>query len=251
MTRASVCMATYNGEKFLSEQLDSILIQIGPFDEIIVVDDCSKDRTLDILRGYTDHRIRLYVNEKNMGFWRTFEKAIDLAQGKHIVLSDQDDIWTDGRLEKMCQTLDNNPGLVSSNFCYVNSDGRPIVISALPSLKEDESLNHTSNIVRLFIGKMQYFGSAMAFSSQLREILLPFPKYLETHDHWIAIAANLSGMNRHIEDITLKRRIHGNNVSLADRKHSAKLYSRYVFAIQTFELVRRIYFTCRPAGRSP
>jgi glycosyltransferase involved in cell wall biosynthesis len=250
MTRASVCIATYNGEKFLSEQLDSILHQIGPLDEIIVVDDGSNDRTLDILRGYTDRRIRLYLNEKNMGFYRTFEKAINLAEGRHIVLSDQDDIWIDGRLEKMCAALDCNPGLISSNFCFINSVGEPIIVSALRSLKADESLNCTSNITRLFFGKMQYFGSAMAFSAQLREILLPFPQYLETHDHWIAIAANLSGMNRHIEDITLKRRIHGNNVSLAGRKHSAKLYSRFVFIMQTFELLRRIYFTRRLAGKT-
>ena len=242
MTRASVCIATYNGEKFLLEQLDSIMLQIGALDEIIVVDDGSKDRTFDILRGYRDHRIKLYVNEKNMGACATFEKAINLARGKHIILSDQDDIWIDGRLEKMCAALDEKPGLISSNFCCVNTDGEPIVISALPSLKADQSLNHTSNIVRLFFGRMQYFGSAMAFSAQLKEILLPFPKYVEAHDHWIAIAANLSQLNRHLEDITLKRRIHSNNLSHANRKLSAKLYSRLIFIRQSYELLRRIRF---------
>jgi glycosyltransferase involved in cell wall biosynthesis len=245
MTRASVCIATYNGEKFLSEQLDSIVNQIGTYDEIIVVDDGSRDQTLEILRSYKDNRIKLYVNEKNLGACATFEKAISLAQGGHIVLSDQDDIWTNDRLDKMCAALDEKPGLISSNFCYIDSDGQPIVISALPPLKANESLNRTSNIVRLFLGKMQYFGSAMAFSAQLKEILLPFPKYVEAHDHWIAIAANLSQLNRHLEDITLKRRIHGNNLSHANRKLSAKLYSRLIFIRQSYELLSRIYFTNR------
>jgi glycosyltransferase involved in cell wall biosynthesis len=245
MTRASVCIATYNGEKFLSEQLDSILSQIGELDEVIVVDDGSKDRTFDILSSYKDRRIRLYLNEKNLGACATFEKAINLAQGRYIILSDQDDVWLDGRVEKMCNALEYNPGLISSNFCFIDAKGEAVVISALTPLKTDQSLDYTTNIIKLFFGKMQYFGSAMAFSAQLKEILLPFPQYVEAHDHWIAIAANLSGQNHHIEDITLKRRIHGSNLSHANRKLSAKIFSRFIFVRQSWELIRRIYFTNR------
>lgn len=240
MTRASVCIATYNGETFLAEQLDSIMSQIGEFDEIIIVDDASEDRTREILRGYKDHRINIHLNEKNLGACASFERAIHLAKGRNIILSDQDDVWVEGRIEKMCSALESNLGLVSSNFSHINQNGEALVVSVLPSLKASQSSNYITNIVKLFFGRMQYFGSAMAFSAQLKGILLPFPQYVEAHDHWIAVAANLSRQNHHLEDITLKRRIHGNNLSHANRKLSEKLYSRFIFIRQTLELLRRI-----------
>jgi glycosyltransferase involved in cell wall biosynthesis len=243
MVRASICIAAYNGEKFIAEQIDSIINQIKHCDEIIIVDDVSKDKTRDILRKYRDDRILLHFNEVNIGACATFEKAIGLARGEFIVLADQDDVWVANRLEKMCALLKEKIGVVSSNFCLINSKGEQVQNPTMRPLSTKQSSNFTSNILKLFLGRMQYFGSAMAFNAQLKDIILPFPAYVEAHDHWIAIAGNLVRSNIHLEDITLKRRIHGSNLSSKKRSFFSKMYSRVIFVLQTGELLRRIVVT--------
>ena len=91
----SIAMATFNGEKYLREQIDSILAQTHQNFELVICDDCSTDGTAGILREYEtqDSRIRVYVNERNIGFKKKFERAISLCKGEYIALSDQDDVW--------------------------------------------------------------------------------------------------------------------------------------------------------------
>src|SRR4051812_17962871 len=91
----SVAMATYNGARYVAEQLDSILQQTYSLIEIVVVDDGSKDETVEIIKEYQAQHpcIRLYQNEINIGVNKTFEKAISYCSGEYIALSDQDDIW--------------------------------------------------------------------------------------------------------------------------------------------------------------
>ena len=91
----SIAMTSYNGEKYIREQLDSILTQTYGNFELIICDDRSKDSTVEIIKDYCikDSRIKLYVNEKNLGFKKNFEKAISLCKGEYIALSDQDDIY--------------------------------------------------------------------------------------------------------------------------------------------------------------
>ena len=99
----SVAMATYNGEKFIREQLDSILAQTITDWELIVCDDVSTDSTIAILEEYAnkDGRIQIHKNKVNLGFKRNFEKAISLCSGDYIALCDQDDIWKHDKVEKM------------------------------------------------------------------------------------------------------------------------------------------------------
>lgn len=93
----SVCMAAYNGEKYIKEQLLSILKQIGPNDEVVISDDGSKDRTKDIVDSLNDKRIRYVENKNKHGFTHNFENALQIAQGDYIFLADQDDIWRDDK----------------------------------------------------------------------------------------------------------------------------------------------------------
>ena len=95
MPQISIAMTTYNGEKYLAEQLDSILSQTHTDWELIICDDCSTDSTWQILQEYAqkDSRIKIYKNEQNLGFKKNFEKAIGLCTGDYIALSDQDDVW--------------------------------------------------------------------------------------------------------------------------------------------------------------
>ena len=101
----SVVLGTYNGEVYLQEQLRSVLAQTYPALEIIAIDDGSSDRTVDILREFAarDPRIRVVVNERNLGFIRNFEKGCRLAAGKFIALCDQDDYWFPEKITKMVE----------------------------------------------------------------------------------------------------------------------------------------------------
>lgn len=100
-------MCTYNGGKYLKEQLDSILWQSYPVDEIIIQDDCSADNTVEILRGYEKEydNVHIYVNEKNLGFTDNFWSVLDRATNEYIAISDQDDIWLPDKIEKQMSEI--------------------------------------------------------------------------------------------------------------------------------------------------
>lgn len=101
----SVCMATYNGEKYIKEQLKSILKQLGPCDEVVISDDGSKDNTKDVIDSIEDKRIHYYVNSGTHGFTHNFENALRHASGNFIFLSDQDDIWMDNKVSIVMEAL--------------------------------------------------------------------------------------------------------------------------------------------------
>src|SRR3990172_731979 len=107
----SIVMATYNGEKYLRQQLDSILEQTCQHFELIVVDDASTDETLSILNEYaaSDDRIHVYPAEKNMGLVANFERGLKLAKGEFIALSDQDDIFRNDKIELLLNALKAHP----------------------------------------------------------------------------------------------------------------------------------------------
>ncbi|MBQ6958217.1 MAG: glycosyltransferase [Bacteroidales bacterium] len=105
--KISIALCTYNGEKYLTAQLDSILDQTHPADEIIIVDDGSTDATLDIIREYASRTdiLQYFVNEQTLGYVRNFSKAISLTSGDFVALSDQDDIWTKDHIEKLLNNI--------------------------------------------------------------------------------------------------------------------------------------------------
>jgi len=102
-TLVSVVMCTYNGEKYLHPQIGSILSQSYDNLELIIVDDASTDSTVKILEEYKrrDSRLRYFVNERNIGYNKNFEKAFSLANGNYIAPCDQDDIWDPSKIETM------------------------------------------------------------------------------------------------------------------------------------------------------
>jgi len=101
----SVCIATYNGEKYIKEQLNSIIIQISQEDEIVVSDDWSNDRTLEIVSNYQDNRIKILFNKKEKGYSKNFENAILYAKGDIIFICDQDDVWLPNKVSRMIDAL--------------------------------------------------------------------------------------------------------------------------------------------------
>ena len=120
----SIAMATYNGEKFIREQLDSILAQTITDWELIVCDDVSIDATITILEEYAkkDGRIQIHKNKVNLGFKRNFEKAISLCSGDYIALYDQDDIWYPNHLEILYNQIgDHSLSIGNSDIVNVNN----------------------------------------------------------------------------------------------------------------------------------
>lgn len=109
----SIALAAYNGEKYIREQLDSILAQDYNNWELVICDDNSTDSTVGIINEYLErnNRVRLIRNEQNLVFVKNFEKAIKLCRGEYIALSDQDDIWTSDHLSKLLQELKTNDSI--------------------------------------------------------------------------------------------------------------------------------------------
>jgi glycosyltransferase involved in cell wall biosynthesis len=237
----SVCIATYNGAHFIKEQIDSIIAQLEEQDEVIIIDDCSKDNTFVILKSFSDSRLKILKNDSNIGVNSTFEKAIILAKNDIIFMSDQDDIWIEGRYALLKNSIiKNNCLLVSANSQFINNTGKPILVK-MASLSSKNSLRYCKNIFDIFTGTAGYYGCTMVFDKKLREVILPFPKIIESHDLWIAKAANILKSNQHLDTPTLNRRIHGNNASVIKRSTLLKLKSRIIFAISIVILIKRVF----------
>ena len=125
----SVAMATYNGQDYIKEQLISILNQNKKVDEIVICDDCSTDNTINIIKiiknKFENFNIRLFVNEKNMGYKINFKQALSYCRGKYIFLCDQDDIWLPNKVEKMVgiMELNKNIKVLASSYELIDSKG--------------------------------------------------------------------------------------------------------------------------------
>ena len=207
-TRASVCMATYRGAPFVGEQIESILGQLGDADELVVVDDASPDETVDVVSRYSaDPRVRLERNPENLGYVRTFEKALRLARGEYLFLADQDDVWLEGRLDAMLEALDRTA--VVSTSVSVLGDPSP---EPRYRLRRRDSRRHLANVFAVLVGYRLYTGCAMAFRRDIFDSVVPIPKFVyESHDLWLALVANTHGENTHLEEPSVARRLHGAN----------------------------------------
>ena len=170
----SVCMPTYNGEKFILQQLRSILSQLQQNDEIIISDDSSTDNTINIIKSFNDKRIVIWENNHFYSPVFNVENALKHAKGDYIFLSDQDDIWVDKKVEKMLKYL-SDYDLVISNASIIDSNENVITKSYF-SWK-----NSGKGFWKNFY-KNTYIGCNMAFNKKILELALPFPKKIAMHD---------------------------------------------------------------------
>jgi glycosyltransferase involved in cell wall biosynthesis len=208
--RVSVCMAAYNGSRHIAEQIDSILSELAPDDELIVVDDCSTDGTAQLVAGIEDSRIRLIRAESNAGYVKTFERALSEARGEYVFLSDQDDIWIPGRVGIMIGALQSK-GMVVSNCQHIEGDlGRFHEIR----LRARDSGHTFRNILGVVVGYRLHWGCAMAFRRSMLEQVLPFPSHMtESHDQWIALVGIVNRSILYLETDTILHRLHGGNLT--------------------------------------
>ncbi|MCC3277717.1 glycosyltransferase family 2 protein [Arthrobacter sp. zg-Y40] len=235
--RVSVCMAAYRGEAYIKEQIDSILAELGPDDELIVVDDASGDGTAGIVEAFTgDARVRLVRNEHNMGYVRTFNRAVGLARGKYLFLSDQDDVWMPGRVQRMLHALQDS-AVVATNFAILGQDGS----GKRTVLRSRDSTHNIRNIFAVLVGYRPYFGCGMAIRADALDLFAPVPSFVfESHDLWLALTANASGQMVHLDEPTLYRRLHDNNVTPSTRRPLAKILRARIMAFRMLgEALRR------------
>ena len=213
----SVCLATYNGEKYIKEQLDSILCQLGGTDEVIVSDDGSSDRTLSIVAAYNDSRITV-LNNKNHGYVHNFENALKRVKGQYVFLSDQDDIWLPNKVEQ-CLLLLQRYVMVNHNSMLADGDGHPSGVDFFTQHRSKGGFWQT-------ILRNSYSGCCMAFRKEILNFALPFPKNVISHDIWLGLIAEKKGETFFYDKPLIYYRRHGNNASSTSSKSQLSLWTQ-------------------------
>ena len=232
----SVCLATYNGEKYLRQQIDSILSQLEQGDELVVSDDGSKDSTLEILRSYNDTRIKVLHNQSIHGVNGNFENALIHAKGDIIFLSDQDDVWISGKVEACVNALKDCE-------CVVHD---AIVVNMNLEVKNPSFFTERKSGPGFWknIYKNTYLGCGMAFKREVLNVCLPIPKTTAYfHDNWIGCIADLKFRLRFIPFKGIYFRRHSDNTSCTAKKSGFSFSKQFLNRVeQVVDVVKRVVF---------
>lgn len=227
----SVCMAAYNGERFIKEQIDSILCQLSPEDELIISDDESTDRTFEIIASYKDKRIKVLHHKKTGSKYypalnvcystSNFENALKEASGDYIFLSDQDDIWEKNKIQKSLKLLQDHDYVIH-NFSVINSSGK--VLDEKYYESAPLKFNPICDIVH-----PNFWGCCSCFRKEILKKALPFPQKICLHDLWIGLVAERFFKCYWNDSVLIRHRISETNTSSGLRKseNSALLKIRY------------------------
>lgn len=210
----SVCIPTYNGEKFLKPQVDSVLSQLSQDDEIIVSDDGSSDNSIAILENYNDQRIKIFSNPRK-GVISNIENALQHSIGEYIFLCDQDDVWVENKVSIMIKAMVESDLVVSD--CYVTDQNLNIIYESF------YKQNNSKTNKWLALLKNPYLGCCMAFNRKVLDTALPFPSKIPMHDIWIGNVAAFKFQIKFISDKLIFYRRHGNNASTASAPTKASL----------------------------
>jgi glycosyltransferase involved in cell wall biosynthesis len=187
-------MCTYNGSRFLREQLESIAAQTKLPEELVICDDCSRDETVEIVREFAKNasfRVRLEVNAANLGSTRNFERAVRLCDGDIVALADQDDVWHQEKLSRMLQIFRRHEdiGAVFSDAELIDESSRPLPnslwASAFFKAQEQDRFGRGQGL-KVMLKHPVVTGATMAFRSNFRRLVLPIP-IGQIHDYWIAL----------------------------------------------------------------
>ncbi len=235
MYSISVAMAVYNGEKYLREQINSILIQLTDRDELVISYNDSIDTTLEIIRSYAkkDNRIKIYHCSKK-GVLNNFENAIKKCRKDLIFLSDQDDIWMKNKISQISSLFDDSKVLgVCHNKVYVDEN---LNILKQKNNKVKKSITELKFSRILVKNKVQ--GSCLAFRKECVKYILPFPSDIPMHDSWIGSVLTLKGSLLYIDEPLLLYRMHGHNVSPKKHGRISKMCKDRILLLKNY-LIRR------------
>lgn len=204
--KISVCLASFNGGGYIFEQIKSILVQLKENDELIISDDGSTDATLSIISLFQDSRIRL-VQGPRQGLVKNFEYALSEAKGDIIFLSDQDDIWVNGKVDKCLDALVlANADMVVTDCFVVDKDMNPVAMSFF-------NLRQSGCGVFKNLIKNSYLGCCIAFRRHILDISTPFPNNIPMHDWWLGLVAESFGKVIFLNEPLIYFRRHVQNAS--------------------------------------
>lgn len=214
--KISVAMCTYNGALFLQEQLASLSGQTRPPDELVVCDDGSSDATVEIVNAFAAGAafpVCLYVNEKNLGVAKNFERAIELCGGEIIACADQDDVWRPEKLQLIEREFSSAPevGLVFSDAEIVNAQLEPTghTIWEYSFTEKHRRKFRAGRAFEILLGGSTVTGATMAFRSSYRKLILPIPPEAQMiHDGWIALVVATAAEFVYIDQPLIKYRQH-------------------------------------------
>lgn len=240
----SVCIASYNGAKYIREQIDSILPQLGTNDELIISDDNSNDSTRQIIESYEDNRIKLILfNREKKGLHpinlvtSNFENALKNANGDIIFLSDQDDVWAPNKVSISLDYLCNKGYDYIVSDCYITDSN----LKVLQNTRFDGSFS--LNRWKALVAPTPYQGSCAAFNRDVLNTALPFPDGLQSHDRWIGFIASFKFRYKIIPERLIFYRRHGMNTSTTTSKSKSsvlyKLSTRFFYIRHVF---LRVFF---------
>lgn len=211
----SIAMATYNGEKYIKKQLQSIFKQDYQNYELIISDDCSTDSTISIIKDFIkqNKNITLIQNSKNLGFKKNFQIAITHCKGEYIALCDQDDIWENNHLSKLLNNIKNKNISCSNSILIDKNDKKQNILMNqvlhLQSLPKDNNDLFTY----LLFGNNFIQGSTCLIEANFLKKCLPIPEEINYHDRWFAIQASLNNGINYTFDPTLNYRQHDTNIT--------------------------------------
>ncbi len=224
----SIVLATYNGEPYLREQLDSILAQTYPNIEVIAVDDRSTDNTVNILQEYADNypNIKVFVNETNLGFIKNFERGCSLSTGEYIALCDQDDYWLPDKIKRKVESIGVHAMIYcDSEICDDKLQKSGKKISDIVVCKNWYSCLEYAVFARIY-------GNTLLFKRTLFEKACPFLEVIP-HDWWLAFNATLQGGFTFLPEPLVSYRQHNNNLyGIVDRKKIMKEETASLIAMQ-------------------
>jgi len=257
--KISVCMATYNGEQFVKEQIESILNQTHKPDEIIISDDASRDKTQEILIEYQKRYpdlIKVILNKDNVGFVKNFERALLASSGDLVALSDQDDVWLPEKLQEEYSILEKNSnvGLTFSDLKIVDENLNEIEKSMWKFYKWQ--LNGYIKGAKFFesiLKSNRVTGCTIMIRRQILNDLIPFDSRIYFHDYWLALGASLLSdvfaINKQLVlyrqhsnnqiGVELKKEMTYNQYMIKLQKEKDVLYIRYLFYESLFEFAKQ------------
>ena len=230
----SVCIATYNGERFIREQIDSILRQLSSDDEIIVSDDGSTDDTISIIDSINDKRIRIIEGPRKHSPTPNFECAMKVAKGDYIFMADQDDVWKPNKVE-VCMKWLQEYDCVVSDAEVTDSNLNPLYPSLYTIMQVRQGRIYNT------VWKNGYTGCCMAFRRNVLNASLPFPKNIPMHDIWIGNVAAYKYNMKFIPDKLIYFRRHNETISCNGKGSKYSIWQQMKFRWSIIKNIVNLY----------